>query len=336
MKVLVSIPEGNVRDGFLDKGSLKLLEDNFEVSYNDLGRNYTKDELSLAAMDTDILITGWGTPTLIGGLGGNSRLRMIAHTAGSVGDLLDNEAYEKGIKVVSGNRLFAESVAEGTIAYMMSALRKIPDEIDGLRDGFWRHPDVTETRGLLDRQIGIIGYGMISRCLMQMLSAFRCSFRIFSHHPMDEKFLASVNATPASSIDEIFTTCDIVSLHSSLGGSTKSMLGKEHFEMLPKNAVFINTARGKIIKESELTEVLKKRPDIFAVLDVFEKEPLDIESELRRLKNVYPLPHRAGPTNDRFPYIGRAVVEDVIRFKNGEELLHEISAGYATRMTRHI
>ena len=170
MKVLITIPEGDTRQGFLNDETIKLLEENFDVRYNTLGRNYTKEELAQEISDAEILITGWGTPTLIGGaLTNNSSLKMIAHTAGSVGDLLDEVAYSKGITVVSGNRLFAESVAEGTIAYMMSALRRIPDEINGIREGLWRHPDVKETRGLLDREIGIIGYGMISRCLMQML-----------------------------------------------------------------------------------------------------------------------------------------------------------------------
>jgi (S)-sulfolactate dehydrogenase len=78
-----------------------------------------------------------------------------------------------------------------------------------------------------------------------------------------------------------------------------------------------------------------ERTDILAVLDVFEQEPMATDNELRSLKNVYPLPHRAGPTNDRYSYIGKAVVDDVIRFKNGECLEHEISASYASRMTKH-
>lgn len=335
MKLLVTLPEGQFKDGFLNADTRKLLEENFDVTYNTLGRNYSKEELKELAKDFDILVTGWGTPTLIGGVEGNDRLKMIAHTAGSVGDLLDGEVYAKGIRVVSGNGLFAESVAEGTIAYMMSALRRIPDEIQGIREGMWRHPDVTETRGLLDREIGIIGYGMISRNLMKMLSAFRCRIKIFSHHPMDLEFLKSVNAVATDSMEEIFSTCSIVTLHSSLGNSTKSMIGKELLSLLPKNAIFINTARGKIIRENELVEVLSSRPDIFAVIDVFETEPPAQDSRLRDLKNVYPLPHRAGPTTDRFPYIGRAVAEDVVRFKNGEDLIYEISSDYASRMTKH-
>lgn len=335
MKVLISIPAGGTRNGFLDEGSLKLLEDNFEVIYNETGKNYNQAQLTEAIKDVDILVTGWGFASCIGGpLHDNTSLKMIAHTAGSVGDLVDTEAYDKGITIVSGNKLFAESVAEGTIAYMMSALRKIPTEVYGLKEGHWRHPEVPQTRGLLDREIGIIGYGMISQNLMRMLQVFRCRFKIFSQFPMDEEFLKSVNATRVDTIEEIFSTCSIVSLHSALNEKTRNLIRKEHFELLPQNAVFVNTARGAIINQKEMEEFLVGRPDVTAILDVYTPEPPEADNVMRTLNNVYMLPHRGGPTNDRFPHIGRAVVEDIVRFGKGEPLKLEITREYASRMTK--
>lgn len=335
MKALVSVDD-LTKAYFLDDGSLKLLEENFEVTYNTLGRNYKQDELKEAIKDKDILITGWGTPSCIDGpLHDNTSLKLIAHTAGSVGDLVDVEAYDKGIKVISGNKLFAESVAEGTIAYMMAALRKIPTEVYGLKEGLFRHPDVPVTKGLFDREIGIIGYGMISKNVMKMLQAFRCKFKIFSHYDMDEEFLRSVNAKRVDTLEEIFSTCSIVSLHSALNENTKGMIGMKHFDLLPEGALFVNTARGAIINQTDIEQFVLKRPDVTVVLDVFAPEPPPLDSTLRKAENAYLLPHRAGPTVDRYPYIGRAVIEDVIRFSKGEELQYEVTREYAMRMTRN-
>lgn len=335
MKVLVSIPANGTRDGFLDAGSIKLLEDNFDVVYNDTGKNYNQEQLAEAIKDVDVLITGWGFASCIDGpLHNNTSLKMIAHTAGSVGDLVDFEAYDKGIKIVSGNKLFAESVAEGTIAYMMAALRKIPTEVYGLKEGLWRHPEVPSTKGLLDREIGIIGYGMISQNLMRMLQVFRCRFKIFSQFPMDEEFLKSVNATKVDTLEEIFSTCSIVSLHSALNEKTKGLIGKEHFDLLPEGALFVNTARGAIIRQKEMEQFLVERPDVTAILDVYSPEPPEADNVMRSLKNVYLMPHRGGPTNDRFPHIGRKVVEDIIHFAKGEPLELEITREYASRMTK--
>ena len=335
MKLLVTMPDGYVKEKFLCENTRKLLEEKFEVIYNDLGRAYTKEELEELIDKVNIIITGWGTPTLIGSeaLKANTSLKMIAHTAGSVGDLLDDTVYEKGIAVVSGNRFFAQSVAEGTIAYIMSVLRNIPDEVYGMKkEGAWKKNGVLESRGILGREIGIIGYGMISRHLMRMLKPFGVKIKIFSQFPMDMDFLDDVNAEPAS-VEEIFSTCSIVSLHSSLNEKTIGMIKKEHFEMMQEDAVFINTARGAIVNQEEMIDVLSHK-NIRAFLDVYAVEPLEADSPLRKMNNVYLMPHKAGPTTDMLTFIGGEVAKDVIRFADNKPLKCEIDRAYAARMTK--
>lgn len=334
MKLLVTIPSGATRDEFLTPETKALLEENFEVTYNPLGRNYTSEEMYEAAECSDIVLTGWGTPTFIGGpIEKNESIKLIAHTAGSVANLVDAAVYKRGIRVISGNRYFAESVAEGTLAYMMASLRRIPDDVYDMRHGvLWKTESAITTKGILERDVGIVGFGMISRCLIEMLKSFRAKIKVYSSHPIDPEFL-SVNGASQVSLEEAFS-CSVVSLHSSLTDKTRGMIGREHFELMPSGALFINTSRGAIVREGELIEVLREG-NIFALLDVYETEPLPLSSELRSLKNVYPLPHRAGPTNDRRHFIGRAIVEDVIRFKNGDAMLTEISEEYSKRMTRH-
>lgn len=333
MRILITIPAGTVRDTFLPPEVMGRLSELGDVKTNELGRQYTAEELKAAAKEAEIVITGWGTPELRGEtLEGNRTLKLIAHTGGSVADLVGADTYESGIRVLSGNRLYAESVAEGTVAYLLAALRHIPDETSVMRDGGWQDPRFAYNEALLGREVGILGVGTIARNLMQMLRAFRCTFRVWDNYCVDPAFLAAHHAVQCS-MEEVLSTCRIVTIHAALNDSTRGMLGKKELSMLPKGALLINTSRGAILREGELTELLEERPDLHAVLDVFETEPLPVGSRLRKLPNVYLMPHRAGPTVDYRAEVGKALAEDISRWLCGAQLQLEIPREAAARMT---
>lgn len=334
MKIVVTIPQGEVMNTFLSADTRKRLESLGTVVYNESGVQYTPDEVRELLRDAQVVVTGWGTPKLTGELlADNDSLRLIVHTGGSVADLVDEGTYAKGIRVLCGNDMFAESVAEGTIGYMLSALRCIPDDVFTLRNGGWKNG--VQTRGLLGKQIGILGVGAIARHLMRMLQPFHCSFLVWdANYTVDPDYLASVNARQVS-LEEVLTSCSIISLHASLTPKSHGMIGRREFEMMQPGTVFINSARGAIIRQREMAEVLRARPELFAVLDVFEVEPLPTDDLLRTLDNVYLIPHRGGPTVDYREQIGAAVVEDIANWINGKELAHEIGVSAAMRMTSH-
>ena len=156
--------------------------------------------------------------------------------------------------------------------------------------------------------------------------------KLYSGYPIDEAYLVGNNAVQAS-LEEIFSTCRVISLHSALNDRTRGLLGKEHFELLQDGAIFVNTARGSIIREDEMAEVLKRKK-VRAVLDVFCTEPLDPSSPLRDMDNVYCMPHMGGPTADRCPNITQLLADDIQRFANDEALQYEITRDYAKRMTK--
>ena len=131
------------------------------------------------------------------------------------------------------------------------------------------------------------------------------------------------------------SSCSVVSLHASLTEKSRGMIGKNELAMLPKGAVFINTARGAIVREAELCELLTERTDLSVVLDVYEKEPLDDHSPLRKLPNAYLMPHRGGPTVDYRASVGMAMADEIERMSKGEPLQHEIPLEAALRMTTH-
>jgi len=103
---------------------------------------------------------------------------------------------------------------------------------------------------------------------------------------------------------------------------------------MKQDALFVNTARGPIIVEQDLADAVRAGK-IRAVLDVYEKEPLPMDSCLRGLDDLILIPHRGGPTADIREYVTLALCEDAERFFAGKPLEHEIPWDYAKNMTRH-
>lgn len=332
MKLFVSIPKGSATlRRFVPEEVREYLNERFEVEYSPIERQLTREEFIQFTKDKDAVMTGWGSISIDGEMVRSSALKLIVHTGGSVGSLVGREVYEQGIRVLSGNELYADSVAEGAVTYMLMALRKIPDYLCEVRNGGWRVNGI-ESEGLLEQSVGIIGMGTISKKVIKLLQAFRTTIKVYSSYQIDKEFLDTYHLKQVS-LEEIFSTCKVVSLHSSLNERTRGMIGKEYFERLQEGAVFINTARGQIVREDELIEALKENR-FRAVLDVYCQEPLAQDSELRTLKNVYCMPHKGGPTADRCPAITKALADNMCKFQRGEAMELEIRGEYATRMTK--
>ena len=333
MKVFVAIPTTGLAWGkFMTQQARDYLQARFDVVYNPLERHLKAEEIALYAGDAEILMTGWGSPYMDAKALENTSIRFIAHTGGSVADYVSPEIYDLGIPVISGNDMYAESVAEGVIGYMMLALRKMPDYIEDTRKGNWQSRTLPPSEGLLGQTVGLVGMGAITKNLIRMLQPFGVQLKLYSGYPIDPAYLEENNATQAS-LEEIFSTCKIVSIHSALNERTKGMITKAHFDLLQDGAVFINSARGAIICEEEMIEALKENR-FRAVLDVYCKEPLDLDSPLRSLENVYCMPHMGGPTSDRCPVITMRLADDIVRYLEGKPLKYSISREYAQRMTK--
>lgn len=334
MKVFVSIPQNStVMNIFLPKQVKKYLEERFEVVYSPLDRQLTNEEISVYAKDAVVIMSGWGHCMYDAEKLAQTSVKLIAHTGGTVGQIVDRKIYDKGFRVISGNNLYADSVAEGVLTYMLMALRKLPDFVEYTRSGQWRPDgDAGATEGLLDQTVGIIGMGAIAKRVIKLLRMFDVKLKIYSGYSIDEAYLKENNAEQVS-LEEIFSTCKVVSVHSALTERTRGMIGKAHFDLLQEGALFINTSRGAIIREEEMVEALKEER-FRAVLDVYCKEPLEPDHVLRGMKNVYCMPHIAGPSHDRRPRITERLADDIVRFENGEKLELEISAELAARMTK--
>jgi phosphoglycerate dehydrogenase-like enzyme len=124
-----------------------------------------------------------------------------------------------------------------------------------------------------------------------------------------------------SSLDEVLIWADVISIHASLTEETQGMIDADRLRLIKDDALFINTARGAIVKELALYDELRLGR-FQAVLDVYETEPLPPDNPLRNLENVILLPHVAGITaREQMSY---AMIEEISRYSMGKPLQYEI------------
>lgn len=331
MKILVTMPRyGAVFPTFWNDALREELEAVGQAEWNESDRQLTKEELCSKIEGADIAVTGWGTPVFDSEvLAHADSLKLIAHTGGSIKPYVTDECYEKGIRVVSGNAVFAESVAESVIAYALASLRDIPGFSGDLKKGIW--PSQFYNRGLLDRRVGIVGYGMIARYVVGMLQPFHCPVDVFSRHIRQEEL--DRNHMEKKTLEDIFSECDVISIHSGMTKENYHLITEDLLNRMKPGALLINTARGAVIDEKALCRALKER-EIYAVLDVYETEPLPADHELLSCERAILMPHMGGPTIDRRFAVTKSVLGDIKAFLDGGEMSCEIGREYAGKMSQ--
>lgn len=334
MNILVSIPKCFIFDTFLRPDTVKRLNAMGNVTYNETPNQFTHEELCEKIKGQDMIITGWVSPKLDEEVMAHAdRLKYLVHTGGSVAPFVCEDVYKKGVKVLSGNELYAESVAEGVIAYALTALRQIPRFSANMQKGQWDTLNLGEncSRGLLDATVGIVSYGTISKYLVEFLQAFRCKIKLYSRKKLPQDFLDKNNITQVS-LDEVFEGSDIISVQTALNEHTVGMINGTHLSKMKDGALFINTARGPVVNEDDLAEEIKKHR-IYVALDVYSNEPLPADSPFIGHDNVLLMPHMAGPTMDRRNMITNRLLDDVEGFEAGGTLKYEVPWEQAREMT---
>lgn len=329
MKFFVTLPRGEIRDTFFTPDNAALITAFGETVWHEGTESCTPEELVRGAKEADAVILCWGspkiTPELLAKL---PKLKVIVHLGATVTPYVDSEVYDRGVAVLSGNDFYAESVAEGVIAYMLAAQRDIPYYSGEMRKGNWVKG---YNRGLLDRTVGLVSFGGIARRVAEMLSVFRVNIKVYSRH-IDESTLDAYHMQRAD-LDEIFSTCDVISVHTALVPATVGMIDRRLLSLIRKDALFINTARGAVVDEDALVEFLRAGR-FRAVLDVFTQEPLPAENGLRECGNALLMPHMGGPTVDRRRYITTALLKETADFlTSGVRPAHEIDRMTASAMS---
>lgn len=333
MKALITLPKNGNFPRFFTDENIALANSLGEMIWNEKERQLTVDEIVARVGDCDAYITGWGSPALDRTiLDAAPDLRLLVHLCGSVAGYAGDAVWERGVRVICGNDFFAESVAEGTVGYMLSALRDIPKYSTALSErGEWKRGGVY-TKSLLGKTVGVVSYGAVARYLVRMLQPFRVKIKVYDIAPLPPADVAQYGLQQAS-LAEVFSTSDIITVHTPLLEQTYHLIDEKLLKLIPDGALLVNTSRGAIIDQAALErELLTGR--FQAALDVYEQEPITKESPLTGLKNALLMPHMAGPTTDLMQVITRNLLQESADYLDrGAPLRHEITRERTAMMT---
>ncbi len=199
------------------------------------------------------------------------------------------------------------SVSELVISFAIAMLRHVPAAHREVLSGTWRQHVGGHLSGLT---VGIVGCGHIGKDLVPLLRAFDCPILVNDIRDYPDFYAA--NGVEALSLDALLARADIVTLHVPLDDSTRGMLDAQRLALLKPTAVLINTARGGLVDEVVLKQMLQNNRLAAAAFDVFAQEPPQ-DTELLSLPNFLATPHIGGSAHEAVLAMGRAAIDGLDR-----------------------
>ncbi|MDD9955207.1 MAG: hydroxyacid dehydrogenase [Anaerolineaceae bacterium] len=277
----------------------------------------------------EVMLSGWGAPRLDSAfLEAAPNLKLVLYGAGSLRRVVTEAFWASGIPISSAAAANADFTGDFACAQILMGLKGAWRYALRLREqGVWSREPVAA--GLYGSVVGLVSLGLVAQRVARLLQ--RHDLKVIAWDPWVDRAVAErMGVTLMESLDEVFREADVVSLHTPLLDETRGLIGGAQLRAMKPAAVFINTARGALVREAELVQVLRERPDLYALLDVTSPEPPPPESPLRALPNVVLTPHIAGAQGRECRRLGRSMVDELRRFLRGEPLQHVLTrAGYA-------
>jgi phosphoglycerate dehydrogenase-like enzyme len=229
-------------------------------------------------------------------------LRMIA-TTGNPNAAIDIEAAQSLGITVCGTASSLTSAAELTWALILASVRHLPAELTSFRQGGWQ---VSFGGDLHGKTLGVLGLGYSGSLVARYARAF--GMRVIAWSQNMTAQLASDHGATFVSKDELFGASDIVSIHVRLSDRTRALVGARELALMKPRSYLVNTARGPIVEETALLEVLQQRRIAGAAVDVFESEPLAADHPFRSLSNFIGTSHIGYVTEGSYElYYGESV-----------------------------
>ncbi len=225
------------------------------------------------------------------------------------------DASSHGICVTRTTGANKTGVAEMAMMMLLAAGRQAMINRKTVNSGVWVKNIGTE---LIGKKVGILGFGNIGMELAKLLSGFDCEIVAYDIYQNEE--MAKELNVRFTDLEEIFTTCDAISVHLPYNEATDHLINADVFTKMKRNAIVVCTARGKIIDEDALYDALKNHMIAGAGLDVYATEPLPKESKLTELDNIILTPHVSSQTYESLWYTYKKAIDIVADFFAGKEL----------------
>jgi len=232
-------------------------------------------------------------------------------------------ASRHGIAIARTTGANTTAVAEMALMLMLTAVRKFPVYEECIKKGIWSKEVGHE---LIGNTVGIVGFGVIGQRLAKLLKGFDCNILVCDPFPQKEA-LDELGAR-VTTLEELFRESDAVSIHTPYCKETHHMINESLLLKMKSNAVLVNTARGNLVDENALYNVLKERKIAAAGFDVFAVEPLPMDSPLRTLDNMILTPHVSSQTKESLWNIYKTAIDIAADFFEGKDSRHILNPEY--------
>lgn len=237
------------------------------------------------------------------------RLKVISKWGTGI-DSIDREAARRlGIAVLSTPGAFTEAVADSVMAYVLAFARRLPWMDRSLKVGGW---EKIPGRSLAECSLGVVGVGRIGKAVLQRARPF--GMRLYGTDIIEiaPSFVGRVGVTMIG-LEELARRSDFISLNCDLNPTSFRLINRDVIDWMKPSAVLINTARGAVVDELALVEALQNKRIAGAALDVYEDEPLPLDSPLRRMDHVLLAAHNANSSPIAWERVHRNTLRNLLR-----------------------
>jgi len=279
----------------------------------DVGAAVAADASALVSQleDADIVVNRWGTfdQAIIRQL---RRCRAVLQPGTGYDSIDDDAATEYGIVVINLPTQCLDEVANHAIAFVLALNRKLNEGHRHARSGQWRPGSLLPIGPLVGETFGLLGLGNIARETGRRAQAF--GLRVIASDPFVSPRVAADLNIELTTMDDVLSRADYVSCHIPLNPRTFHILSEAQFRLMKPSAIFVNTARGRVVDENALIRALREGWIAAAGLDVLEQEPPRIDNPLLNMDNVIVTPHLAGTSNATPPRQRRQIIESLVAY----------------------
>jgi len=312
------MPKILISDAMDNIASEILLKNNLDVETK---TNLTPDELKNIIANYDGLIVRSATKVTDDIIKAATNLKIIGRAGAGVDNINVEAAKSKNIIVMNTPGGNTNATAEHTIGLIFALLRKIPSANETTHRGLWEKKKMKGNE-LKGKKIGIVGFGNVGKRVAEISYALGMKVSIYSSHFNSIK--DNFKNYDSSDLTNILSNSDIISFHCKPNKDGSSIITKDELNKMKKNCILVNTARGGLINEADLTQALKNNLIRGAALDVFKKEPLE-ESELFNLENIILTPHIAASTDEAQIVVAEMVANQFCEYFKNNNIVNSIT-----------
>ena len=269
----------------------------------------TPDEILKMAHDADGILVNLNaiTKELMGQM---PRCKIISRYGVGYDNVDVAAATAAGIWVANVTDYATEDVSDHTLALLLACVRKITYRNSGIRQGRWNLQETQQSRRVKGKVLGLIGFGNIGSAVCRKTKTLGLE-KVLVHDPFIDQSIITNAGVEASSLDDMLSRADFVSLHLPLNDSTHHMVDKAFLNAMKSGAFLINTSRGGVVDTAAIVSALKNGDIAYAALDVHEQEPLPKDSPLFSLENVILTDHCGWYTEESIIELKTRAAENV-------------------------